>query len=47
MIHESISEETRLGLKIYKKKNEFKLTTLKYIQKGWGMLYLDTTGILI
>ncbi|MBF9016592.1 MULTISPECIES: hypothetical protein [unclassified Oceanispirochaeta] len=47
MIHESISEEIRLGLKIYSKKNEFKLTTLKYIKKGWGMLYLDTTGILI
>ena len=47
MIDESLSEEIKLGLKIYDKKNEFKLTTLKYMQKGWGMLYLDTTGVLI
>jgi len=47
LIHESLTEEVKLGLKIINRKNEFKLTALKYIQKGWGMLYLDTSGFLI
>ena len=46
MIEDSRREEIKLGLEIINRKREFKLTTLKYLQRGWGMLYLDTTGEL-
>ncbi len=46
MVEDSRREEIRLGLELTNTKREFKLTTLKYLQRGWGMLYLDTTGEL-
>jgi hypothetical protein len=47
MIARSLREESKLGLELYSRKNEFKLTSLKYMKSGRGMLYLDTRGYLV
>ena len=46
MIEDFRNNEIKLGLEISNRRNEFKLTTLKYLHHGWGILSLKTTGDL-